>query len=36
VFNSKSKAPSTTLIVKDREFRHNPMETFNNSNPLNK
>lgn len=28
VFNSKSKAPSTTLIVKDREHKHNPMETF--------
>jgi uncharacterized metal-binding protein len=28
VFNSKSKAPSTTLIVKDREHRHNPIQTF--------
>lgn len=28
VFTTKSKAPSTTLIVKDREFRHNPMEIF--------
>lgn len=28
VFTSKSKAPSTTLIVKDREFKHNPMEAF--------
>jgi uncharacterized metal-binding protein len=28
VFTSKSQAPSTTLIVKDREHKHNPMETF--------
>lgn len=28
VFTSKSKAPSTTLVVKDREHKHNPMETF--------
>lgn len=28
VFASKSQAPSTTLIVKDREHKHNPMETF--------
>ncbi|HEY4784860.1 MAG TPA: DUF1847 domain-containing protein [Bacteroidales bacterium] len=28
VFNAKSKAPSTTLIVKDREHKHNPIETF--------
>lgn len=28
VFTAKSKAPSTTLIVKDREFRHNPMQIF--------
>ena len=28
VFGSKSKAPTTTLIVKDREHKHNPMETF--------
>ncbi len=28
VFTSKSKAPSTTLIVKDREHRHNPIQTF--------
>jgi uncharacterized metal-binding protein len=29
VFSSKSKAPSTTLIVKDREHRHNPIAAFN-------
>ena len=28
IFTAKSKAPSTTLIVKDREFKHNPMEIF--------
>jgi len=28
VFSSKSNAPSTTLIVKDREHKHNPMEIF--------
>jgi len=28
IFIVKSKAPSTTLIVKDREFKHNPMEIF--------
>ena len=28
VFSAKSQAPSTTLVVKDREHRHNPMETF--------
>lgn len=28
VFSSKSKAPATTLIVKDREHKHNPMEIF--------
>lgn len=28
VFTSKSKAPSTTLIVKDRQHKHNPMELF--------
>jgi uncharacterized metal-binding protein len=28
VFTAKSKAPSTTLIVKDREHKHNPMEIF--------
>ena len=30
VFSAKTKAPSTTLIVKDREHKHNPMETFKN------
>ncbi len=29
VFSTKSQAPITTLIVKDREHKHNPMETFN-------
>ncbi len=28
VFTAKSKVPSTTLVVKDREFKHNPMEAF--------
>jgi uncharacterized metal-binding protein len=28
VFSAKSKAPTTTLIVKDREHKHNPIETF--------
>ena len=28
VFSAKSQAPTTTLIVKDREHKHNPMETF--------
>lgn len=28
VFQSKSKAPFTTLLVKDREYKHNPMEAF--------
>jgi uncharacterized metal-binding protein len=28
IFTTKSKAPSTTLIVKDRQFKHNPMENF--------
>jgi len=25
---AKSMAPSTTLIVKDREYKHNPIEAF--------
>jgi uncharacterized metal-binding protein len=28
IFSAKSKAPSTTLVVKDREFKHNTMEIF--------
>lgn len=28
LFSQKSKAPVTTLIVKDREFHHNPYEAF--------
>jgi uncharacterized metal-binding protein len=32
VFTSKSKVPVTTLIVKDREHKHNPMETFSTKN----
>jgi uncharacterized metal-binding protein len=28
VFTSKTQAPSTTLLVKDREHKHNPIETF--------
>ena len=30
VFNSKTNVPTTTLIVKDREHKHNPIEAFNN------
>lgn len=28
VFNLKTKAPVTTLVVKDREFAHNPVKVF--------
>jgi uncharacterized metal-binding protein len=28
VFSAKTKVPTTTLIVKDREHKHNPIETF--------
>lgn len=28
MFNMKSKAPTTTLIVKDREHKHNPYQEF--------
>ena len=28
IFNMKSKAPTTTLIVKDREHKHNPYNEF--------
>jgi len=28
MFNLKSKAPTTTLVVKDREHRHNPFQEF--------
>lgn len=28
LFTAKTKAPSTTLIVKDREHKHNPMGFF--------
>lgn len=28
MFNMKSKVPTTTLIVKDREHKHNPYEEF--------
>ena len=28
MFNMKSKAPTTTLIVKDREHKHNPFQEF--------
>ncbi|NVN95636.1 MAG: DUF1847 domain-containing protein [Bacteroidetes bacterium] len=30
MFTSKSIAPSTTLIVKDRKHKYNPIEIFNN------
>jgi len=32
IFTSKSKAPVTTLIVKDREHKHNSMEIFKTNN----
>lgn len=28
MFNMKSKAPTTTLVVKDREHKHNPYKEF--------
>jgi uncharacterized metal-binding protein len=28
LFNIKSKAPTTTLVVKDREHKHNPFQEF--------
>ena len=28
IFNQKSEAPVTTLIVKDREHKHNPYKEF--------
>jgi len=28
MFNTKSKVPTTTLIVKDREHKHNPYQEF--------
>jgi uncharacterized metal-binding protein len=28
MFNMKSKAPTTTLVVKDREHKHNPFQEF--------
>jgi len=30
MFNMKSKAPTTTLVVKDREHKHNPYKEFTN------
>jgi uncharacterized metal-binding protein len=30
LFNQKSEAPVTTLIVKDREHKHNPFKEFEN------
>lgn len=30
LFNMKSKVPTTTLIVKDREHKHNPFQEFVN------
>ena len=32
VFTSKSNVPVTTLLVKDREHKHNPIETFKTPN----
>ncbi len=31
LFNQKSKAPVTTLIVKDRQHKHNPFKEFENT-----
>ena len=31
LFNQKSEAPVTTLIVKDREHKHNPFKEFENA-----
>jgi uncharacterized metal-binding protein len=31
IFNQKSEAPVTTLIVKDREHKHNPFKEFENN-----
>ena len=31
IFNQKSDAPVTTLIVKDREHKHNPFKEFENT-----
>jgi uncharacterized metal-binding protein len=31
LFNQKSEAPVTTLIVKDREHKHNPFKEFENT-----
>ena len=32
IFNMKSKAPVTTLFVKDRKFKHNTLKRFDNYN----
>jgi uncharacterized metal-binding protein len=32
IFNSKSKAPVTPLIVKDRKLKHRPLDIFDNNN----
>ena len=32
IFNSKSKAPVTPLIVKDRKLNHRPLDIFDNNN----
>lgn len=36
MFNMKSKAPTTTLIVKDREHKHNPFAEFGKDACINK
>jgi len=28
VFNAKTKAPTTTLLIKDRKLKHNPLQSF--------
>lgn len=33
VFNAHSKTPTTTLIVKDRKFKHNPMQALQSQPP---
>lgn len=33
IFNAHSKTPTTTLIVKDRKFKHNPMQALQPEQP---
>jgi len=36
IFNMNSKAPTSTLIVKDREHHHNPFQEFSKEGISNK